>query len=177
MKIGKVCTRFCITMSNIQEREGFPVFAHETNRYFMLDLDKQTSLEEVRKIAYEIGLKYGLGNCLIVHSSNAKQFMLDLEPLQNYNLIYGKEVPWSYQQQVLKELDKSGIIGDIRYIQFRNQEKSSTLRVSPKNEDKLSGNPIAFIEITGENEGIKEHLMMLKIGKLVEQDLKDYGLL
>jgi hypothetical protein len=164
------------------------VVGWETNRYFTLDLDKQTSLEEVKEIAYEVGNKYDLGNCLIVHSSNAKQFMLDLEPLQNYNLVYGKQVPWSYQQQVLKELQKSGIIGDIRYIRFRNEEKTATLRVAPKDECKPTGTPVAFIEIppsagntqqgvTGENEGIREYLLMLNIGRTVEQMLRADGLL
>lgn len=164
-------------MSNIQERNGFPVLGYESNKFFMLDLDAQVSLEEVRKIAYEIGSKYQLGNCLIVRSSTAKQFTFDLERLQNYNLVYGKHVAWRYQQWVLKELKDSGMIGDVRYIRFRNEEKSATLRVSPKHESKPAGTPVAFIEITGENEGIKEYLMVLKIGKLVEQDLREYGLL
>jgi hypothetical protein len=164
-------------MSHIHERDGFPIVGWETNRYFTLDLDKQTSLEEVTKIAYEIGSKYQLGNCLIVLSSTAKQFMLDLEPLQNYNLIFGKQVLWSYQMKVLKELKESGIVGDIRYLRFRMQERSSTLRVSPKDESKPTGTPVAFIEISGENDGIKEYLLLLRIGRLVEQDLRDYGLL
>lgn len=94
---------------------------------------------------------------------------LDCEPLQNYNLIYGKEVPWSYQIKVLKELKESGKAGDIRYIRFRELEKTSTLRVSPKHEGKPSGTPVAFIEITGENEGIREYLLYLNIGRQIDK--------
>ena len=165
-------------ISTTHERSnGFPIFGYETNKYFLLDLDAQVSLEEVRKIAYEIGDRYRLGNCLVVRSSTAKQFMLDLERLQNYNLIYGKEISWSYQMKVLKELKKSGKIGDVRYIRFRNQEKTATLRVSPKHESKPTGTPVAFIEITGENSGIREYLLMLNIGRTVEQMLRADGLL
>jgi hypothetical protein len=39
------------------------------------------------------------------------------------------------------------------------------------------GTPVAFIEITGENDGIGEHLLFLNIGRLVEQDLRAGGLI
>ena len=160
-------------MSNTQLPKGIPILGYETNRYFLLDLDKQCSLEEVKKLAFEIGKKYDLGNCLIVQSSNAKQMTLDLKPLHNYNLVYGRKLPWSYQQWVLRELRDSGIIGDIRYFEFREQEQTSTLRVSPKNESKRSGKPIAYLRITGENEGIKEYLKMLWVGRKVGKFLEE----
>lgn len=154
--------------TNTQQLSGIPcIYGYETNRFFLLDLDRQTSLEEVKKKAFEIGKKYGLGNCLIVHSSNDKQLALDLKPLQNYNLIYGRKVPWAYQQWVLKELRESGI--DIRYVEFREKEGTSTLRVSPKNAEVGCGNPIAYVRITGENEGIRDYLKMLWVGRKIEK--------
>jgi len=158
-------------MSSTQLPSGFPILGYETNRYFLLDLDKRTSVEEVKEKALEIGKKYGLGDCLIVQSSNAKQMMLDLKPLQNYNLIYGKKVPFEYQQWILKELRESGIIGDVRYVEFREKEGTSTLRVSPKNESKGCGKIVAYVRITGENEGIREYLKMLWIGRQIEKFL------
>jgi len=131
------------------------------------------SLEEVKKIALEIGKKYSLGNCLIVHSSDAKQMMLDLKPLQNYNLIYGKKVPFKYQQWVLKQLRDSGIIRDVRYVEFREKEGSSTLRVSPKSQHKGCGKVVAYVRITGENEGIKEYLKFAWVGRKVEKFLAE----
>lgn len=141
-----------------------------------MDLDKRTSLEEVKKIAFEIGKKYSLGNCLIVRSSDAKQMMLDLKPLQNYNLIYGKKVPFHYQQLVLKQLRDSGILRDIRYVEFREKEGTSTLRVSPKNEHKGCGKVVAYVRITGENEGIKEYLKLAWVGRKVEKYLEELKL-
>lgn len=166
-------------MSNTPEHEceGFPVVGWETNRYFLLDIDKFPSLEEIENIAFEIGYKYWLGNCLVVLSSLAVQLTLDGVRLQNYNLIYGREVSWWYQQRILRELDESRIIGDIRYIRFRELEKTSTLRISPKHECKLTGKPVAFVEITGENEGIREYLLLLNIGRQVEQYLREVDLL
>jgi hypothetical protein len=162
--------------SDIQQHErfprGFPVMGYETNRYFLLDLDREVSLKEVKKKAFKIGKKYHLGDCLVVHSSDAKQMMLDLEPLQNYNLVYGRRLPRTYQQWVLKRLRESGIA--IRYVEFREMEKSSTLRTSPKSEIKGSGNPIAFIKITGENEGIREYLKMLWVGRKLEKLLEKW---
>jgi hypothetical protein len=160
-------------MSTIQLPRAFPILGYETNRYFLLDLDKRTSLEEVKKIAFEIGKKYGLGNCLIVHSSGAKQMTLDLKPLQNYNLIYGKKVPFKYQQWVLKQLRDSGILRDIRYVEFREREGTSTLRVSPKSEHKSCGKVVAYVRITGENEGIKEYLKLSWVGRKVEKFLAE----
>lgn len=164
-------------MSTTQEPEGFPIVGYETNRFFILDLDKQVSLDEVKKIAYEIGKRFGLGDCLIIESSIAKQLTLDVECLQNYNLVYGKEVSWNYQQEVLKELNDSGIIGDIRYIRFRHEEQTATLRVSPKHECKPCGKPVALVKITGEMAGIREYLLFLNIGRLVEKDLRKFGLI
>jgi hypothetical protein len=138
-----------------------------------LDLDKRTGLEEVKKIAFKIGKKYSLGNCLIVHSSDAKQMTLDLKPLQNYNLIYGKKVPLEYQQCVLRELRDSGILRDIRYVEFREKEGSSTLRVSPKSQHKGCGKVVAYVRITGENEGIKEYLKLAWVGRKVEKFLAE----
>jgi len=138
-----------------------------------LDLDKRTGLEEVKKIAFEIGKKYSLGNCLIVHSSDAKQMTLELKPLQNYNLIYGKKIPFKYQQWVLKELRDSGILRDIRYVEFREKEGSSTLRVSPKSEHKGCGKVVAYVRITGENKGIKEYLKLAWVGRKVEKFLAE----
>jgi len=158
--------------TNTRQPERFPcIYGYETNKYFLLDLDKRVSLKEVKKKAFEIGKKYYLGNCLIVHSSDSKQLKLDLKPLQNYNLIYGRRVPWAYQQWILKKLRDSGI--DIKYVEFREREKTSTLRTSPKGETKSSGNPIAFIKITGENEGIREYLKLLWVGKRIEKFLKE----
>jgi hypothetical protein len=141
-----------------------------------LDLDKCTSLEEVKKIALEIGKKYSLGDCLIVRSSDAKQMMLDLKPLQNYNLVFGKKVPFDYQQWVLKQLRDSGILRDIRYVEFREREGTSTLRVSPKSEHKGCGKVVAYVRITGENEGIKEYLKLAWVGRKVEKYLEELKL-
>ena len=160
-------------MSNIQLPRAFPILGYETSRFFLLDLDKRISLEEVKKIALEIGKKYGLGDCLIVHSSDGKQLMLDLKPLQNYNLIYGKKVPFEYQQWILEELREARILGDIRYVEFREKEGSSTLRVSPKNQYKGCGKVVAYIKITGENDGIKEYLKFYWLGREVEKLLAE----
>jgi hypothetical protein len=161
---------------SIQQPENFRipcVYGVEDRKYFRLDLDKKTRLEEVKKLAYEIGEKYHLGNCLIVLSSKCKQLMLDLKPLQNYNLVYGREVPFSYQQWVLKKLRDSCRLGDVRYVEFREMEKTSTLRLSPKSETKGSGTPVAYIKITGENEGIREYLKMLWVGRKVAKFLAE----
>lgn len=108
---------------------------------------------------------------MIVHSSDDKQLTLDLKPLQNYNLIYGKRVPFEFQQRVLKKLRDSGIIGDVRYVEFREKEGSSTLRVSPKNHQKVCGKVCGYIKITGEVEGIMEYLKFLQIGRSIEKEL------
>ena len=160
-------------MLTIQLPRAFPILGYETNRYFLLDLDKRTSLEEVKKIALEIGKKYGLGDCLIVHSSDDKQLTLDLKPLQNYNLVYGKKVPFDYQQLVLEELRDSGMIRDIRYVEFREREGTCTLRVSPKNQYKGCGKVVAYVRITGENQGIKEYLKFAWVGRKYEKFLAE----
>lgn len=51
-------------------------------------------------------------------------------------------------------------------------EKSSILRTSPKSETKGSGNPIAIIKITGENEGIREYMKLYWVGKKTEKFLE-----
>ena len=160
-------------MSTIRLPKAFPILGYETNRFFLLDLDKRTSLEEVKKIGSKIAKKYGFGDFLIVLSSYAKQLMLDLKPLQNYNLIYGKKVPFRYQQWILKQLRESGIIRDVRYVEFREKEGSSTLRVSPKSEHKGCGKVVAYVRITGENEGIKEYLKLAWVGRKVEKFLAE----
>ena len=161
-------------MSTIRLPRAFPILGYETKNYFLLDLDKRVSLEEVRKIGSKIAKKYGFGDFLIVLSSYAKQLMLNLKPLQNYNLIYGKKVPnFDYQQWVLKQLRDSGIIRDVRYVEFREKEGTSTLRVSPKSEHKGCGKVVAYVRITGEDEGIKEYLKLAWVGRKVEKLLAE----
>ena len=155
----------------IRQPESYPAYGFETRKFFLVDLDKRTGLEEVKKKAFDWGKRYRLGDCLIDHSSDAKQMMLDLKPLQNYRLVYGRELPFSYQQWVLRKLKDFGV--DIRYIEFREKEGTSTLRVSPKNEEKGCPKPIAYIRITGENEGIKEYLKLLWVGRKIEKFLAE----
>lgn len=155
--------------SDTQQRNFVSVipFGWETTHFFLLDLDRQVSLEDVKKKAIKWGMKYKLGNCLVDHSSDDKQLTIDLTPLQNYRLIYGRRFEgkqgWTYQQQVLREIRNSGV--DIRYVDFREMEQTSTLWVSPKSIERQCPQPVAYLRITGENDGIREYLKMLWVGR------------
>lgn len=98
----------------------------------MLDCDNVRE-KEVIPLVEEYAKFQELGSVLFMLSSDHKQMDLDLKPLKNFNIIFGKRVDWKEIEWHIRELLRLGVI-DGKFARMR-EFMLTTMRVNAKNDE------------------------------------------
>ena len=157
-------------MSVKEDVEGNVVIGFTNNNILMLDCDGKEE-EEVITFAREYAKFHDLGSALVMKTSESKQLTLDLKPLNNYCIIFGKILSWEEIKWHIQEAYRLGMV-DEAFVAIR-EYGYITIRVNAKNKEKPPPKKVYYFQ-NGDDTGIKEFLRFWNICKeLGRKDDKD----
>jgi len=149
-------------MSVKEDVEGNVVIGFSNNNILMLDCDGKEE-EEVITFAREYAKFHDLGSALVIKTSETKQLSLNLRPLANYCIIFGRVLSWEEIKWHIQEAYRLGMV-DEKFAEMRNYSNLITIRVNAKNKEKPPPEFVHYFH-NGDDTGIIEFLRFWSICK------------